>query len=68
MSYQVTARFGDVRVTIATDSDNPLDLDDIAAVANRQVIDLNTSLTEPAPAHGMTHHEAMRHDYLLGDE
>jgi len=75
MSYRVKARFDEVSVTITTDSDNPLDLDDIAAVASRQLVDLNAALTEPtAPTlaalttPGMSHREAMIHDYLLGDE
>jgi hypothetical protein len=69
VSYQYTAAFSDVSVTIITDSSNPLDLDDIANVARRGCVRLNSDLLADEPSTGLTHHEAMLRDFLqLGDE
>ena len=70
MSYRVKARFDDVSVTITTDSDNPLDLDDIARVATSRCAKLNAELTGTVEVtiSGLSHREAMQRDYLLGDE
>jgi len=71
MSFAVQIQYGDLSFTISNGSDySGLVADDMAAIARRELVATWVDLPSEAdegPA-GLSHHEAMRRDYLCEDE